>query len=263
MHANIWRTLGASVLISIVSNSAIAQHVDFRITTDVFVEGQKEPVSQTKTIFMDGVAYDFPMGSNPEITLIDPDHGRIMLLDTEKQLHTEISLQDLLNSVQRMRSQATGGKLAIFVQDAEVTLKKLDANRITVGKNVIQYDATLAKPNEDADAANIARQFRYFADPSACLNAWQRQSPPPFARLNLNEEIEKAAAIPENITRITKTSDQEVVVKCIIHSNWILPADDKAEVKKVGQMLASYTQVTPAEYERRHAAALPGAPVKR
>lgn len=34
----------------------------FRIETDIFLEGKAEPLSQTLTLFQNGIAYDIPRG---------------------------------------------------------------------------------------------------------------------------------------------------------------------------------------------------------
>ena len=86
-----------------------ARAEEFRIETRVYVGDEKEPVSETTTLFLDGVVYDFlaepaqiavfrkPGGGKP---------GRFILLDPEHGVRTEIDQPS--NWPGRWKSSARG-----------------------------------------------------------------------------------------------------------------------------------------------------------
>ena len=53
---------------------------EFRVETEVFADGTKEPAVQTRTIFSEGVVYDFLLNGVEEITIFDRSwYGRVLV----------------------------------------------------------------------------------------------------------------------------------------------------------------------------------------
>ena len=65
------RLIIAATLIGMICSGWAATAQEFRIETDVFVAGEKEPVGETLTIFTNGLVYDFLLTDDEEITLFD------------------------------------------------------------------------------------------------------------------------------------------------------------------------------------------------
>ena len=87
-------------VLAVVAGSLIPAAVsaeDFRVETDVFVQGDDAPVSETLTIFTGNVVYDFILNGTEEITVFDVRRGRITLLDTERRVKTTLTTDQLMN----------------------------------------------------------------------------------------------------------------------------------------------------------------------
>ena len=78
---------------------------DFRIETDVFLDEEKEPVVETLTIFTNGLVYDFMLTGTEEVTLFDRDRNRLVLMDTERKVKTELTMDSILSFVAQMKAQ--------------------------------------------------------------------------------------------------------------------------------------------------------------
>ena len=73
------KTLGISAvsLLACQILLTLAMAEDFRVETDVFVGGEKEPVAQNVTLFSGGLVYDFPLIGPQEITVFDAARGAL------------------------------------------------------------------------------------------------------------------------------------------------------------------------------------------
>ncbi len=68
---------------------------DFRIDTEVFVDGRKEPIAESLTLFVEGRIFDFGSAES-EIALIDRAHGQMTLLDPVRKKQTSLAAPDAL-----------------------------------------------------------------------------------------------------------------------------------------------------------------------
>ena len=240
---------GALLVICSFAETATAQLSDFRVETDVLVPNEPKPVQQTLTLFKNGVAYDFSRDEPDQITMVDPIRMRIVLLDAERKVQTQVDLSGLNALMDSARNQAATTGLSIYLEDARTVGFDADTKKVTVGAKVLRYEATLQEPRE----AKMAAHFAKFADASAYLNAWRAASPPPFARIALNQAIAEQTALPDEITRTTFIRDKdqvvgEHVVKCRLHSNWRLSKDDELQIQEIGKMLVNFATLSNAEY---------------
>jgi len=230
-----------------------AQVNEFRIETDILVPSQTKPVQQTLTLFRSGVAYDFSRDEPDQITMVDPERKRIVLIDGRRQVQTHIDLAWLNSYMESARNEAAAlPGLASFLEDSKLVEFDKATDTIAVGAKVLRYTATMQFPSDEA----LAVQFARFADASAYLNAWRANSPPPFARVALNAAVAQQGAVPEEITRTTFVLEQqrvvgEQIVKCRLHPNWRLSKDDYARIEEIGKMLVSYPTVSHADFYQK------------
>lgn len=220
---------------------------DFRIETDVFVDDGKEPVVQTRTIFADGIVYDFLLTGVEEITVFDLDRKRLVLLDTQRKVKTELSLEGILSYVAQMRVQLTDGNHE-FLLAAE--MKATDAEdgwlELTNGRVTYRAEGTAPKSKETAAA------YQQFADWYARLNAMREGNPPPFARIQLNAELASRGLIPQTIERtiVQKRSlpEKKQVLRSQHLANWRLSQTDRKQIDRAGMYLADFSAVSFREY---------------
>lgn len=245
--------VGILVLACSLPSIGSAQVIEFRIETDIMVPSQTKPVQQTLTLFRGGVAYDFSRDEPEQITMVDTERKRIVLIDGRRQVQTHIDLVWLGSYMESARNEAASlPGLANFLEDSKLVEFAKATDTVTVGAKVLRYTSTMQFPSEES----VAVQFAQFADASAYLNAWRANSPPPFARVALNAAVAQQGAIPEEITRTTFLLEQERVVgeqivKCRLHPNWRLSKDDYTRIDEIGKMLVSFSAVSHADFYQK------------
>ncbi len=219
---------------------------DFRIDTDIFVNDEKEPVFETLTIFTNGLVYDFLLTGVREITFFDRDRDRLVLMDPERKIKTELTKESIIEFVAQMKAQMndqqrqlTTSETAEVVTDEEGWLK--------LGNERIVYRAECVKPKGESTAS----EYQKFADWYARLNA-MRGNLPPFLRIRLNAEIAKRGLIPKTIERTI--TDKKMLrkkthtVRSRHLANWRLSNTDRKMIDRAGTYLTSFPTVTFREY---------------
>ena len=77
-----------------MSGATMAEEIVLRVESEVFVDGDETPAAKSLTLFHQGLTWDFldpPAGSTEgDIILHDPARERVVVLDPELNLKTEI-----------------------------------------------------------------------------------------------------------------------------------------------------------------------------
>ena len=100
-----------------------------------------------------------------------------------------------------------------------------------------------------ADNKATLKRYRQFTDWYARLNAMMHGTPPPGARLKLNDALERHGVVPVEIHRATDS--QSSTVRATHLFSWRLSRDDRAKLDKVRQQLASFKKVDNATFLAR------------
>jgi len=110
------RTFCISVLLAwvvLILTQATSRADDFRIENSVFTEEDEEneqgPSLRSTTIFHRGVVYDF-LNDPPEVIIFDPANSRLILLDVERKLRTDLSPTIVRQAIERLKSLSVGTK---------------------------------------------------------------------------------------------------------------------------------------------------------
>lgn len=247
--------LGLSAMLAPTSNSllpvcnaqeaapqaVVAPSAGFRVVTDVFFGTQKAPAQQSLTLFSAGVAYDISFDDPNQITMVDPQRSRIVLLNKATQTQTAIDLRELQQFIDSARKAAETSELATYLAGADKIVVTDDS--VSVGDSVMQYQTSLQKPRDP----QMAQQYAQAADALILLNGW-RSGMPPFARLSFNRAVAEQQALPQEITRTTSSGKQTIVVRSLLHTNWRLSRDDERQIAEIGTMLVSFSPVTAPEF---------------
>ncbi|MEM8733035.1 MAG: hypothetical protein AAGG44_02360 [Planctomycetota bacterium] len=236
------------LMLSMVAQTAMAQ-TGFRIETDIFTEKQEQPVVQTKTLFLDGVAYDESRDPGQDITMVDPSGDRVIRFNEALQIKTIVKISKLQEMLRLATQKARTGTLAIFLAGAAQIQD--DSNRVTVGAAPLIYSATYAPASKTESAAEFARWYQRFADASKLLDSFSHEaSTPPFARVALNEVIAEKESVPQKIVVSMQRGKQERKLTCTVNATWLLSKDDRVRIRQIKDMLANFTDVEPGEYQR-------------
>ena len=220
---------------------------EFRLETDVFVDGGKEPAVQTLTIFSEGVVYDFLFTGVEEITVFDRDRNRLVLLDTKRKVKTELTLDSILTYVAQMKAHLSEGNQE-FLLGEEMKATKDEEGWLSLTNGQVTYRAEGVTPK----SKEAAVEYQQFADWYARLNAMRRGNSPPFARIQLNSELASRGLIPKTIERtiVQKRGLQEKkqTLRSQHLANWRLSQTDRKQIDRAGTCLADFADVSFRDY---------------
>lgn len=183
---------------------AAARAADFKVENKVFSGADKNPSSQTTTIFRDGLVYDYLFDNeNPaeieEVTIFDFARGQFTLLDNRQKLKTELSTKLVKAAIESLKSRndLAGDPFTNFLINPSFEKKFNEAaGELVFNSPWLDY-RVLVSHTEDSE---IAQDYRRFCDWYAHLNAFVRPgSTPPFARLLVNEELHNRGSFPREV----------------------------------------------------------------
>ncbi|NQU25937.1 MAG: hypothetical protein HQ567_32000 [Candidatus Nealsonbacteria bacterium] len=171
---------------------------DFRVENQVFLGDSKTPYCRTTTIFHQGMVYDF-LDDPAEIIVLDKQAGRFVLLDTVHKLTTELTIDDVIQFTKRLQQSAENhSDPFVNFLAAPTFYERFDkeADELSLSSSWMTYRLQLLKPKSPA----IVAQYREFADCYARLNPMLHPGArPPFARLLVNEAMQRYAAIAQRV----------------------------------------------------------------
>ncbi len=237
-------TLGLTAALALIPGTARTQ--DFRIETDVFVDDEREPRFESLTIFQGDYVYDFSQNGNQEVTVLDQRRQRFILLDPKLRRQTSFTTAQVLEVNAYLRAQSATDKRSPPEKFA-VSIDEQD-RRVTVVGERLKYTAQAQTPRFELAAA----LYQNFADWYVRLNAMRQGNPPPFARIRLNTALADKGWIPERVERTQVGGRGKVWTRH--YPLWILSRTDRERLANVGEMMATYTAVSPEEYWKRDAA---------
>lgn len=228
--------------------------VEFRIENRVFVNNAKEPHAESTTIFLGGVVYDY-LKKPAEITVFDPAHARFILLDTDRRVQTELSLEKVASFVEGLRRLADrwSDPFERFLGAPEFE-ERFDATsgELTLSSPWLTYRLTTI----GADSAEVASQYREFSDWHARLNTLITPGArPPFARLLVNAALHQRQRLPTEVELVIRTGKMLPPRKTTIRGEhqWIrrLVESDRDRVAQTGEFMAIFRSIDFRQYQEK------------
>lgn len=227
---------------------------DFRIDTEVFVDGRKEPIAESLTLFVEGRIFDFG-GAESEIALIDRSHGQMTLLDPVRKKQTSLAAPDALQLMLQIEAFAAASPDPVFSFAArpKFTTSSSDEKqgdeprlRLQLKSDVISYNTLAFKPPR-GEAAHL---YRYFADWSARLNALRPGNLPPGARLELNAALAERGLIPLRVERTIQAGrlGRKIEVRSEHLITWSLSGEDRRRLERATDYLSQFPHQPFDEY---------------
>jgi hypothetical protein len=225
---------------------------EFRIESKVFAGKDDTSTSESLTLFADQRVYDF-LSSPSEITVFDFPRGRIVLLDPNRKLRTEMTTDKLNEFTDQLRTRAARQTDALlkFAANPKFDEGHTDAEWREFASPHMTYRVHPAKP----DNVDVVRQYRMFSDWSARLNSMIHPGAlPPFPRLAVNAALEQAGEIPESVQLTIAAQNRLVGKPTVLRSEHelamrLLPADRK-RIDDAGKDLVTFPEVSLEEYLR-------------
>jgi hypothetical protein len=235
-----------------IDNSLEAIGEDFRVDNAVFAGNKKEPISQSVTIFHEGVVYDC-MKTPAETVVFDRMLKKFVLLNMENGTRAELTARDVTEFVSRFESRLRSmiekkpSALIQFMADPKFQ-EKFDesAGELTLDSPSVSYTLVLS-PRQSPTAAG---QYREFSDWSARLNLLLTPGAlPPFARLAVNAAVAKRKSIATQVT-LTITSPKSGRRQTLRSTHRIVRPLTAADLKQVDRIKKSMTDFKPVEFEK-------------
>ncbi len=235
-----------------IDNSLQPVGEDFRVDNTVFAGDKKEPISQSVTIFHDGIVYDC-MRTPPETVVFDGMMKRFVLLNMENGTRAELSTREVTDFVDRFEGRlkemvAKKPDALIQFMAAPKFEEKFDesAGKLTLGSPLVTYTLVLSPGPDDAAAG----QYHEFSDWYARLNVLLTPGGlPPFGRLAVNAAVAKRKAIASQVT-LTITSSKSGKRQTIRSTHRVVRPLTAADVEEVDRIRKSMTNFKPVDFEK-------------
>jgi hypothetical protein len=225
---------------------------EFRVESKVYAGKDDASTSESVTLFADERVYDF-LSSPSEITVFDFPRGRIVLLDTNRKLRTELTTDKLNEFTDQLRVRAARQTDALlkFAANPKFDESHSDAQWLQFSSPHMTYRVHPTKP----DDPTVVREYRMFSDWSARLNAMIHPGAlPPFPRLELNAVLERNGEIPESVQLTLAAQNRLMGKPTMLRSEHeltmrLLPTDRK-RIDEAGKYLVTFPEVSMEEYLR-------------
>jgi hypothetical protein len=241
-----------TIALSFVSAMDASQsHAEgFRIETKIFAGDEEEPVSQTTTLFLDGVVYDFlvdpqqvavfrpPAGSKP---------GRFILLDSANRIRTEITTDQLTGAMNKLRTWAARQSDPFLRFAADPRFEESfepTSGQLVLTSHFEDYRVSTTRPEHTKSLA----EYREFLDWYTRLNALVSAGPPPEPRLSLNAALARHEVVP--LTVELQREGEKEPLRAEHQFTWRLSREDHEQIDEVRASLASFRTVDNSEFQQ-------------
>lgn len=226
---------------------------DFRVENKVYVGSDKEPRTESTTLFYQGLVYDY-LKEPAEVTVFDAPHRRFILLDTSRRLKTELSADEVAALNHNLRDWAarqTDPYLQFLAAPKFEEQFDEQTGTLALTSPWISYRVITQVPDNPA----VARQYREFSDWYTLLNTRLNPgSKMPFARLSLNEALEKRGRIPKEVHLTMRSKRglpfQKVTVRSEHHLVTTLLQSDRDRIRQTDEFMGMFRAVDFGEYQK-------------
>jgi hypothetical protein len=254
-----------------------AMAADFRVENKVFSGSDKQPCSQSTTIFKDGVVYDYLVdpadpSKTDEVTVFDVARGRFLLLDKRLRLKTELSTRLVKASTDslKVRTDLDDDPFASFLLKPRFEQEAIgqsddgqsddgqsddgETDELLFASKWLDYRVLTSA----AKTPEIAEDYRRFSDWYARLNTYTRPGVrPPFARMLVNEELGKRGELPREVHLTLKPKHGLGSRKFRLHSEHrVTPRlgdGDRRRIAQTAEDLIVFETVGFGEYNKKRA----------
>ncbi|MBA62587.1 MAG: hypothetical protein CMJ76_09505 [Planctomycetaceae bacterium] len=222
---------------------------DFRMETEVFIEGGSRPATKSLTLFNGNTVYDFLSGEQVqgEITVFDVSRGRFVLIDTDRKLKTTLTKDYLIKFLEQVKSQASEDVVSRFVSPKLAQKFNPSTKTVTVSSDHLTYQATGIPARWDP----AIQKYRHFADWIARLNSTRIGNLPPYSRFELNRVMAEQKLMPKTIQRtvmLDRVGLRKQVVRSEHNIHWQLTNSDRKRISSTGNLMAACKEVSVNEF---------------
>lgn len=234
---------------------SMASDDGFRVENKIFANDDEAPTSQSVTIFYEDLVYDYL--ENPrEITVFDRPRGRFILLDPLRRIRTELTTGELKLLADRLQQWAAQQPDEFLRFSAQPDLaENFDAatGELRMESPWISYQVETSPAKDET----ILQEYVEFCDWYCLLNA--RINPgsrPPFARLQVNEALERLDRLPTEVHLTIRPKGErlfreEVSARSEHHVIYQLLEGDRQLVAQTDQFMVMFQPISFRQYQSR------------
>ena len=236
----------------VISTTLVAE--EFRIETIVYREGQTDPISENLTLLSGNLIFDFMLRPDKtrfpqEIVIYNSTAKRFVLLDTRRQVKTELIEGELLKVLTALQSSslADDKNKFLFYPEFKETFD-LGTGWLTLSSPQLTYRTKGERPPNDM----LLHKYYEFIDQFARLNATDPRRMPPFARLKLNAAIKQRGIIPTRVEMTLKPEKAAFSDPMQVYSEhtvmWELSDKDRKRIDSAKRYWIEFRPVSLAEF---------------
>ena len=240
--------------LTLLAPALVAQ--EFRIETEVYSNGASQPISENLTLFADNLIYDFMLPTDgtrfpEEIVIYQSREKKFVLLDTSRQIRTEIIEGELLKILAALQSSRVVDESSEFLfHPAFRETYDESSGWLELRSDQLTYRTRGKLPDND----NLLHTYYEFIDQFARLNATDPRRMPPFARLKLNSALKKYGFIPNEVeVTLVPSIDppaEPIRVRTTHNVIWNLSARDRERIESAKRYWIDFQSVPLAEFRR-------------
>ncbi len=232
-----------------LSVCVLASAADLRVETRVYAEDEEQPVCQSVTLFSQGVVYDF-REDRPSITIFRSGApgkpGRFILMDTEREVRTEIMTDKIDGAMANLRRWAAQSKDPFLQFASSPTFTESfdeETGKLQLIGETLSYHL-ITMPNEQPETKLPVRQF---LDNFTKLQTLLETSLPPDPRLRVNEALFRHGVMPVE-TKLFSGNQEKPSLRAEHLTVWILSKRDLSRIDQAIDHMASFKEVSNEEY---------------
>ncbi len=223
---------------------------EFRIETQLFTEKNEEASSENLTLFSNGAIYDFLPYSDPtKIVIFDSNHDKFYLLDVKQKAKVVLEKFQVADFTDRLRANRQLVEKAPYLFEPKFTESYDENNKVlTLSNERITYEASGTRPLSQKQL----KTYGIFANWYAKINATNPRNMPPFARLELNQAMQKYNFIPKSIKLTIRPEggyfSKPIMLETrhVIHNQ--LTGEDRKRIEKAQSYLTQFKDVSLSTY---------------
>ena len=253
-----WRVLAAALTGALLAAGQYGWAAeDFRIENRVFVGSEKDPRSQSTTIFYGGRVYDYLL-QPAEVTVFDRDGGRLVLLDTTRRVKTELTTTAIASLTERLKrwAQSRADPLWRFLAEP-----KFEEQSDEPSGELLLSSPWLTYRVKAVDGGNeeMSRSYREFCDWYCQLNTLINPgSRPPFARMMLNAALDQRRQLPVEVQLTIRPKGPKELLptkRIVVRSEHQLvrglAESDRDRIAQTDQFMVIFQPVGFEEYQKK------------
>jgi hypothetical protein len=225
---------------------------EFKIITEVFLDGSTTPVSINQTLFPGGLVFDFRLSTTGdtilESTVFDERNQRFVLLDPQREIRLQLDNLQLLRFVEGMKQELQNSEETAFLvfDDAEEEFQP-DAHQVIVKNQYITYRASGYRPEDDRLLQNYYEFLAYYTR----LSTTDPRRLPPFARMGLNRAMKKYGILPSEVGLELRESGHPMGSFTAVSKHRIVASLDDVDRQRIQETKENWMRFRPvglAEY---------------